>query len=466
MLGLKVLMVVMLGQVPEGRADLGGLVTQLGAPRYAQREEASRTLEDLGRPALPALRAARDSRDPEIRTRASGLVQKIEGSLLTQATRVRLDFDRAPLTDVVRSLGRQAGFKVALYPDNLPKWKYQKVTLRQPETVPFWKAIDLVCEAAQLQPNPGLHGIGGPREPTFALTDGPARAVTPNYDHGPFRVSLQGVHYQRDLSYGPQGIGAGGAVPKAEGVPRAARLPAPPRARINPVTSVQFTAQFLVSAEPRLFIHQNGPLQVTEAVDSRGNSLTAPGAGGRVVTRFGGYFGMTNASALQVQAPLQRPAVPGEMIKKLRGVIPLAISSRGPDPLVVTLDRASVGKRFANADVEITLHAVRTMSNATQQTQVELSVKPNDRPGAADNGDSDAFGDVYRPDLHRQQMEILDARDQLVTWFPSGVDSETSRLTLTLPTATSAGSLKEIRYYTLTRATVELPFEFADIPMP
>src|SRR5262245_28972461 len=119
MLGLKVLMVVLLGQVPERRADLGRLVTQLGAPRYARREAASQSLEDLGRPALPALRAARGSRDPEIRTRASGLVQKIEGSLLTQATRVRLDFDRAPLTDVVRSLGQQAGFKVALYPDNL-----------------------------------------------------------------------------------------------------------------------------------------------------------------------------------------------------------------------------------------------------------------------------------------------------------------------------------------------------------
>ena len=52
------------------------------------------------------------------------------------------------------------------------------------------------------------------------------------------------------------------------------------------------------------------------------------------------------------------------------------------------------------------------------------------------------------------------------SWFPSGIDSETSRLTLTLPTSPAAGSLKEIRYYTLTRATLNVPFEFADIPMP
>ena len=129
------------------------------------------------------------------------------------------------------------------------------------------------------------------------------------------------------------------------------------------------------------------------------------------------------------------------------------------------IDRGSVGKRFANADVEITLHAIRSMPNAPQ-TQLEISVKANDRPGSAENGDSDAFGDVYRPDMHRQQLEILDARGRLASWFPSGIDSETSRLTLTLPTSPAAGSLKEIRYYTLTRATLNVPFEFADIPMP
>jgi hypothetical protein len=464
MLGVQLLMVVLSGQVPEEQADFGDLVSQLGAGRYAQREAASRTLEDLGRPALPALRAARGSLDPEIRTRASGLVQKIEGSLLTQATRVRLDFERAPLMDVVRSLGQQAGFKVALYPDNLPKWKYQKVTLRQAEPVTFWKAVDILCDAALLQPYPGLHGIGGPREPTFALTDGASRAITPNYDHGPFRVSLQAVHYQRDLNYGTPGIGAAGGLGKAEGVPRPARLPNPPRPRISPVTSEQFTAQLLVAAEPRLFISQNGALQVTEAVDNRGNSLTVP-EGGRVANRFTGYFGLMNGSVLQLQAQLHRPAVPGEIIKKLRGAIPLSISSRGPDPLVVPLGPGSVGKRFANADVEVTLHAIRSMPNAPQ-TQLELSVKATDRPGSAENGDSDAFGDVYRPDMHRQQLEILDSRGRLVSWFPSGVDSETSRLTLTLPTSPAVGSLKELRYYTLTRATVNLPFEFADIPMP
>ena len=119
-------------------------------------------LERVGRPALPALRAARESNDPEIRNRAACVLNKIEGTLLTLPTQVRLDFEHAPLTEVVKSLSQQAGFKVALYPENLTKWKYAKVTLREPEPVPFWKAIDLVCDAAQIQHYPQLHGIAGP----------------------------------------------------------------------------------------------------------------------------------------------------------------------------------------------------------------------------------------------------------------------------------------------------------------
>jgi hypothetical protein len=458
MLGVQLLMVMLCGQIPEEQADMGDLVSQLGAGRYAQREAASRTLEDLGRPALPALRAARGARDPEIRTRASGLVQKIEGSLLTQATRVRLDFERAPLADVVRSLGQQAGFQVTLYPENQPRWRSQRVTLQRPDPVPFWKAVDLLCDAAVLEPTPGLHGIAGPREPTFALGDGTSRPAAPHFDHGPFRVSLQGVHYQSDLNYGVPGL----VVPGVPGQP--ARPPRPFRPPIQPVTSEQFTAQLVVAAEPRLFLSQTGAPQVTEAVDNRGNSLTVPD-GGRGVNRFSNYLAMNNASVLQLQAPLHRPSAPGKTIKKLRGVIPLAIASRGPDPLVVPLDAASLGKRFANADVEVTVLAIRSSSEA-RLTQIDLSVKANERPGSADSGDPDAFGDIYRPDLHRQQMEIVDTRGRLVIWNLSTIDSEAGRLTLTLPTAPAADSLKELRYYTLTRATIDLPFEFADIPMP
>ncbi len=114
----------------------------------------------------------------------------------------------------------------------------------------------------------------------------------------------------------------------------------------------------------------------------------------------------------------------------------------------------------------MTVHGVRRNPNPPQ-TVIELTVKATDRPGVADNGERETFGDFYRADTHRQQLEIVDSRGRLISaWFPSGVNSETSRLTLTLMNQPATLSLKELRYYTLTRATVDLPFEFTDLPMP
>ncbi len=100
----------------------------------------------------------------------------------------------------------------------------------------------------------------------------------------------------------------------------------------------QFNAHLLVAAEPRLAISQNGALQVLEAVNDLDNSLLAPAAAGAVANRVAGYFGVMSGSVIQLPAPLHRPDRPGRTIKKLRGVIPVSVSSRGPQPLVVPLD--------------------------------------------------------------------------------------------------------------------------------
>jgi hypothetical protein len=57
---------------------IGALIKQLGDDAFAKRAEASKELEDIGEPALPALRtAATSSDDPEIRGRAERISQSI-----------------------------------------------------------------------------------------------------------------------------------------------------------------------------------------------------------------------------------------------------------------------------------------------------------------------------------------------------------------------------------------------------
>src|SRR4051794_17626013 len=102
MLGVNLALIILLGQVPA--TDPAALVAQLGSPRYAEREAAAGALERAGRPAIAALRAARDARDPEIRTRAAALIHRIEGALLTQPTLVTLDFEDQPLPEVVKAM--------------------------------------------------------------------------------------------------------------------------------------------------------------------------------------------------------------------------------------------------------------------------------------------------------------------------------------------------------------------------
>src|SRR5580704_15086177 len=116
MLGANLALVVLLGQVPA--TEPVTLVERLGSPRYAEREEAAGALERLGRQAVAALRAARDDRDPEIRTRTGALLNKIEGTLLTQPTLVTLDFQDQPLPEVVKALSASTGIKLGLIPEN------------------------------------------------------------------------------------------------------------------------------------------------------------------------------------------------------------------------------------------------------------------------------------------------------------------------------------------------------------
>jgi len=468
MLGGTLVLLAVLGQVHAGEPsqDLGALVAQLGAARYADREAAAQALERIGRPALAALRSARDARDLEVKTRAASLAQKIESLLLTQATRVQLDFDKTPLPEVATSLSRQAGFKIALYPTNLPRWRQQRVNWRSSGPMDFWKAVDQLCDLAGLQYNPSMQGYVGQSEPSFSLTEGTTRVLTPVSDHGPFRVSLLSVDYQRHVGYAPSGPAANVPPP-----PRPVVLPPERRdqpaqqQRLNPVTTVQFSAQLLVAAEPRLALSNVRQPQLVEAVDDLGNSLVPVAAADPFVSRHSGYFGMTTGPVVQLQAPLQRPETAGERIRKLRGLIALNVSSRRPDPLVVTLANAT-GKTFENQDYRLTVHDMHP-SPTSHHMLVELSIKAVDSDQSSDHSEIDALSDgLQRADPQHLQIEVIDARGQLITWFQSGADAETGRFTLTLTNLPRSSEPKELRYYTLTRAAVTVPFEFADIPMP
>src|SRR4051794_34553041 len=83
----------------DGRIDR--LINQLASSSYADREEASKALDEIGSPALDALRKAAGARDAEVRRRAAALVrrieQRVENAQVLAPHKVRLVYKDTPL---------------------------------------------------------------------------------------------------------------------------------------------------------------------------------------------------------------------------------------------------------------------------------------------------------------------------------------------------------------------------------
>lgn len=456
MIGACLAIAVLVGQVPA--SDPTALVAQLGAARYAQREAAASALERLGRSALPALQSVRDVKDPEIRSRASALILRIEGALLTQPTMVALDYNDQSLAEVLRGFGEQVGLKMAIYPEPAPDQLQTRVTLRESAPLPFWKALDRLCDAGKLQYNFGMQLLPNQREPVFQLFVGSGRPGGPISDNGPFRVNLVGLHYQRNVQFFPT------AQPQRKDPRVLAGEPGEP----NPAgytINEDFNAQLQIAAEPRLSLTQFGTLKLLEAVDERGQSLLIPENNNAGQNQMqSGYFGITAGPNLHLQAPLRRPQQPGKLIKRLRGTLPVLVSTRKGNPLVVPLSGSS-GKSFRNEEATVEIQEIRANPN-TNQTSIQLAIKPNRNSGTeAELLAAMPSALSRRPDQpNQQQFEVFDAQGKVIQAYPSN-DMEGTRTTLTL-IPHEQGAPTELRYYSMVRARTEVSFEFNDVPLP
>ncbi len=208
------IVLALLGQPPDPAGDPDALVKKLGSASYAERE-AAKSLESLGSKALPALRSALKANDLEVRTRAKAMINKIEGNLLIQESMVRLDFKDATLDEIVKSISKQVGFEVGLggmgprlmggmgprlMATNVGT---RRLTLQESQPVPFWTAIDRLCEVGQLARQ--YQAIDGRRqgmpEPGLVLSDQPAPLTQPGYNHGPFHFNVLTLSYHSYISF-------------------------------------------------------------------------------------------------------------------------------------------------------------------------------------------------------------------------------------------------------------------------
>lgn len=448
LLGLLTLGMVALGPGPV--QSPGGLIRQLGSGRYVEREEAARSLEAIGREALPALYEARQDDDPEIRARAVALAESIQKRSLVEPMMVRLDAEDRPLAEVVGRLNEQTGMSVQLYPENAEVWQGVRVTVREEEPVPFWTAMDRLTEASgtQMQMGPPIGFGGGAARSGVRLVQGRGPRLI-HSDSGPFRCSLLSLHHHRDLTF--QGVEGAGADPAAGA------------AGFTVIDQFHLTMQ--VAAEPRLLLHQAGTVRVSEAMDDRGESLvpTEPEAPN---LRGSGYFGMgAPTTSFQVQANLAPPGDGSKSLRRLRGSIPVRVGSPRPRPLEIALE-GSVGRRFRSEEAEVGVDALQVDPNGQRHT-VELTIRSLAEGVEADDP-FNLMGGRFALALPTR-LEVVDGAGRPFRLQPSRTqanDGQSVQVTLSLLAIRDQGVPVTLRFYDLVSTATEVEFEFTGVPLP
>ena len=261
--------------------DPAGWVRRLGSDRFAERVEATRALERLGKAALPALRAAKDSRDPKVRVRVAALLETLDRGAdvnrLTRPTLIKLDFRDRPLSEVIDALNARYDLGLTFQFGPLPprgmrmsfvsptqkakeaEIRSRRVTLEADRALPFWEAVDRLCEAGHLEHDLHPQGRFGLSKGRFLLYAG-VGGTSVSSDSGPFRVKVVGLHSTFEQNFAEAAIPGGGR-------------PGPPARHGG---GGNLPLRMTVIPEPGLVIRQVGPPTFVEAVDDRDRSLLPP----------------------------------------------------------------------------------------------------------------------------------------------------------------------------------------------
>jgi hypothetical protein len=428
------------GDTPES------LVARLGSGRFEGREGAARELERLGPAALPALRAARDAADPEVRQRAAALLERIAFAGAIAPTAVRLDARGRPLAAVVADLAGQSGLPMRLDPRGGDGLAGRPVGLDAPGPLPLWEAVDRLATEARLRidlrplPAPDT----GEARYTLVLEDAPGRPA-PTSTWGAFRVTLRGLVDRREVVLDP------------------VRRPfdeAPGPART-------LTGRLLLLAEPRLTIARWGQPRLRVARDDQGRSLLPPAPAGAVAfaAEEEGEEGLLSpqwngAPEQSYPLPMSSPEA-GARRLTVEGTLPVAVAARAPEPLDIPLKDA-VGRTFEADDAAVTVSAIGPTTEPGG-VAIDLALRPRAEVAA---GEAEA---AFDGSLIDRQIEAIDAagRSLPISLRRQKAEGRELRLRAVLEEPPAGGvATVRLRYHRMLRGVVPVPFTFRDIPLP
>ncbi len=242
--------------------------------------------------------------------------------------------------------------------------------------------------------------------------------------------------------------------------------------------TVRFRVELQIVPDRRMEITFNGPPQLQEAVDELGNSLRPTSR-----SEENGYApmrGMIGKSGRRSDGPasvfLHRPQNPGRLIKRLRGTLDISIRVRWPEPVVIPVTN-SVGKVLENDEMRVVVKSVEKTDPAGTPGVIELTIEERDTSApqewSLEYPPGSPFARHWRllhggigADSPLSRIQVVDSRGQVTVSQFAGSQQGSGPVTLRLALSPQSGVSKEIRLWSIVRATAKIPFEFNDLPMP
>ena len=172
-------------------ATIQKLIDNLGSSSFSERDQASKTIEAIGAPALPLLRKVAEDKDQEVICRAARLVQKLEEKVLTQAyltaRRVHLKVNDLSVLDAVTELQKLSGQQLDITGDRTGLMN-RKITL-DTGNVTVWEALQQLCQKGGMSEQVNVPNRNQPPMPVYRV---PA-PVQPNQNRNIVLVDAKGT---------------------------------------------------------------------------------------------------------------------------------------------------------------------------------------------------------------------------------------------------------------------------------
>jgi hypothetical protein len=195
------------------RDRVAQLVEQLEEEGAEARDSAEQALTKLGARILPLLPDPAEIEDEDLRDRITRLRSALDESGTenpSEATRITIQGDGIRLSEVLRELQRQSGNRISDLRELYGQDATNPALDLQIEDLPFLEAFDLIAEEAGLEPifYTGDGTIGLLTRGAMESGQGEGGGSTPTLYTGPFRVTLNQIAAQHDLTTGSRSTNA------------------------------------------------------------------------------------------------------------------------------------------------------------------------------------------------------------------------------------------------------------------